>query len=132
MEPNGISPTDLPIPAIVVTSDKELADAADSESVDVLPVNESSSVTNSDTSLSVSHQNIREQLDKYSISENDEVTDDEVPHFPDHILHGIHPSPATAHHAAYLSDAHDESEEDWHTLDSEGLDLEAVGMDDGL
>ncbi|KAI8579372.1 hypothetical protein K450DRAFT_242941 [Umbelopsis ramanniana AG] len=121
MDMNGISTTDMSIPDIVVTGDKGLT---------VPPVSEAASVTTSDKSSGLSHENLREQLDKYSISESDEATDDEVPHFPDHVLNGIRPSPAAAHHAARPPDPYDDSEEDCHTIDSKGLDLEAVGMDD--
>jgi hypothetical protein len=120
MDTNAIPLTESPIPQIVVTCDEELV---------VSPVSEAGSVTNSDKSYFTDYRNIREQFDQYYINTNDEATDDEVPHFPVHVLNEMHPSPAAALNAAYLSDSHDDSDEDCHTVDSEGLALEVVGKD---
>jgi hypothetical protein len=80
------------------------------------------------------------QFEKYTFSEEEKsiedipvdnaVDDDDiVPHFPTHVLNEIHPSPALLSNYGFSTSAPSTDDEDYHTLDSMGLDLEAVGMD---
>jgi hypothetical protein len=122
MDVNAIQPTDLPPPELAVTNEQ-------GQAVTVVLAGESSSVANSDQPSDEGNENIREHLDKYSIGSNNKVTDDEVPHFPMHVLKEIHTSPTLAPNAAHISDPHDDIEDDIHTVNSADLDLEAVGKD---
>lgn len=122
MNVNSNTPTDLLPPQLAVTNDKGEAVTVDFD-------REFSSVTNSDQTFNKDNDSIREQLDKYSISSNEQAADDEVPHFPIHVLKDMHASPTLASNEAHTYSPHDDMEDDFHTVNSADLDLEAVGKD---
>ena len=124
MGASAIPSTDLPPPELAATNDQ-------GEAVAVALAKECSSVANSDQPSEVGNKSIRELFDEYSIS-SDKVTEDEMPHFPTHVLKGMQASPTLAPNAAHIGDPHDDIEDDFHTVNSADLDLEAVGKDGTL
>ncbi|GAB5593101.1 hypothetical protein Unana1_08001 [Umbelopsis nana] len=72
----------------------------------------------------------RIQFEKYTINEDEsEIDNDDVtPHFPTYILNEIHPCPVSIS-AHQTSPTTNSDEEDYHSLNDPGLDLEAVGSE---